>query len=150
VAPEDIEEQTMGGMVWDPALDTGEALVDAQHRGLVELLNELDSVEETDVKRIVAVLDLLDDRLSAHFTTEEDFMSRLSYPAPAAEAHMREHRSLAAAQDTMSIDYRRGWVVGTAPLVAYMSAWLSDHIETYDRLLAEHVRGVRERAPAPE
>jgi hemerythrin len=130
----------MGGIVWDPALDTGDALVDQQHRGLLELLNELEAVEDADMTRIVAVLDRLEHSLTIHFATEEEYMARLSYPARATAAHVSEHRLMATKQRTMSIDYRRGWTTGTAPLVSYMTSWLSDHIETQDRQLAEYAR----------
>jgi len=133
----------MGGIVWDPALDTGDALVDEQHRGLLELLNELDAVEDADMARIVAVLDRLEHGLAVHFATEEQYMAQLSYPVEATAAHVREHRLMAAKQSTMSIDYRRGWTAGTAPLVDYLTSWLSDHIQTQDRLLVEYVRAGR-------
>jgi hemerythrin-like metal-binding protein len=130
----------MHRLEWDAALDTGEPLVDQQHRTFIDLLNDLMAVDDSDTARIVAALNRLADHTLVHFATEEALMTRRAYPEDAAEAHVLEHRVLAAEQRTMGIDYRRGWTTGTAPMIDHMMRWLTEHIETQDRLLVEHIR----------
>lgn len=130
----------MDHLEWDAALDTGEPLVDQQHRAFIGLLNDLTDVGDTDTAGIVAALDRLAEHTAVHFATEEALMARLGYPAGATEAHVREHRELAAREQALGIDYRRGWTQGTGPLVSHMVGWLTDHIETQDRLLVEYIR----------
>lgn len=130
----------MDHLEWGAALDTGEPLVDQQHRAFIGLLNDLTDVGDTDTVRIVAALDRLAEHTAVHFATEEALMARLGYPAGATDAHVREHRELTAREQVLSIDYRRGWTTGTGPLVDYMVSWIVDHIATQDRLLVEYIR----------
>jgi hemerythrin len=124
-------------------METGDALVDEQHRGLVRLFNELLSAEEQgDDARMPEVLARLSDYVVVHFTAEEALMCLNGYPPEAVEAHVAEHRALTGRTRELILAYRDGRLTTVVPLVDFLAAWLSEHIDGSDRRLVEHVRSI--------
>jgi len=125
---------------WDPALDTGDALIDEQHRDIVALMNEVSALESDDVAAILSVVDRLVVHVDTHFRTEEDLMVRTGYPSAAIEEHKREHRMLKDKARGASFAFRGAWNVTREPFVDFLRTWLLDHIENEDRKLVAHLR----------
>lgn len=130
---------------WDPALETGNELVDSQHKYLFSLLNELLAAAAPDSSASVAdVLDRLTLYAATHFGEEERLMESSGFPADSAEAHKREHRDLSQKTRQLVIDYRLGKVPSVIPVAEFLCGWLGHHIEQEDRGLIEHLRAQRE------
>ena len=137
-------------MDWDPTLETGDPVVDEQHRGVVALINEIDDIEPDDTAGLLSVAERLMDHVETHFGTEEDLMRRGGYPAEAYEAHVREHQLLKEKARDAVLQFRSGAKAGKEPFVEFLRVWLVDHIETEDRKLVGHVKVSGAAARRPE
>jgi hemerythrin-like metal-binding protein len=130
-------------VVWDESMETGDLLVDSQHQGLVALFNEMVAADQ-HVERATSVSDVLErltEYVVVHFAAEEAMMASFGYPPDVAEAHKREHRALTERTRELVLSYRAGEIETVIPLVDFLKAWLSGHIEESDRRLVEHVQG---------
>ena len=81
-------------IVWDGAYDVGVGPLDAQHRQMAELMNELDAMSRqgAPVHESLDLLGVLHDHVHAHFAMEEGILRRM---APSRfVAHRNHHRML--------------------------------------------------------
>lgn len=124
---------------WDATLETGDAVVDFQHRAIHDLFNELCDAGD-DPSRILGVLDFLTLHVNAHFATEEDLMPREHFPPQLADAHRAEHKVLTDGVREQVMAYREGRLTGTEPLLEFMHTWLESHVRDCDRVLIDHIR----------
>ena len=132
----------MRRVAWKPSMETGDPLVDEQHRGLVALFNELLAAEEQgDSGRVPGALEQLSEYAVVHFTAEERLMEEHAYPRDAVEAHVAEHQALRSRTRDLVLEYRAGSVTTVVPIVEFMNAWLTEHIDQSDRRLVAHVHG---------
>ena len=134
---------------WDETLETGDPLVDQQHRRIYQIFYELEAADDTPGE-IMRVLDRLLSHIAVHFDTEEDLMRREQFPALAAQLHQTEHQRLTENTRNFVLQFRSAELTSTAPLVAFLRDWLTHHVESCDRLLIDHVRarGGAARVPA--
>ena len=65
---------------WDETLETGDPLVDQQHRRIYQIFYELEAADDTPGE-IMHALDQLTVHVAVHFATEEDLMRREQFPA---------------------------------------------------------------------
>ena len=130
---------------WDSNFDTGIAVIDAQHKQLVDLLNCLVShlAYQSDAPTLNTVFDQLRDYVEVHFTTEERVW----------QAHLGDHPSVAGHHDAHAsfIDeiLRLKAEEATKPfetvienIVNFLTRWLALHILEADRRLALVVHGL--------
>ena len=133
----------MDWISWDDTLHTGHAGMDADHRKLAGLFNQLrDAVENGKGKApCAAVLDELIRHAQAHFEWEQQLMARHRYPK--ADLHGAEHAMLIR----QVLDYRENFDVDSAEsrsaLMKFPEVWLSFHILFSDKELASFLAGVR-------
>ena len=126
---------------WDPAMETGDAAVDEQHRGLVELFNGLLEAEHReDSHELARTLERLCDYVIVHFAAEEALMRRVGYPKQAVEEHLDEHESLTGRTREIVVGYRTGEITTLVPVVDFLGSWLSEHIARCDRTMVEFAR----------
>lgn len=130
----------MDWIKWDQTLELGHEAMDAEHRQLVALVDQLaDSiVEERGKEAYDALLDDLIAHTKAHFATEERLMAASSYPN--AELHRLEHATLI--KDALG--YRAKFDASGKPsvsLIYFFDQWLSRHILSSDRELANFIAG---------
>jgi diguanylate cyclase (GGDEF)-like protein/hemerythrin-like metal-binding protein len=130
----------MDALVWSEDRDLGDALIDRQHRELVERLNGLCRIAKSDSGPDVlrAALDEVVRFLMVHFETEERLMDR--HPGPDATAHREEHRRLIADLACLITRVDRP---GLAIAVRYVYDWLYRHIDNFDRCLAASLASCR-------
>lgn len=126
---------------WNSSLETGVAEVDADHRNLVRLINELDTMlsQGVDPARFGSVIDTLIDYAENHFRREEEMLERLGYPdiADHAESHVGFGHRLGAMV--------AGCIIEPGPdsitrLHDHLHSWLIDHILSEDMRYAPFVR----------
>jgi len=125
--------------VWSSRYETGIALVDAQHQGLFEAVNQLaDSFKEGQARnQVVACLDFLVAYTVEHFQTEERFMREDAYPGLAA--HADEHAQLMRQVQELQARFVAGQPV-TMDVTIFLAEWLTTHISGADMRYAEFVR----------
>ena len=127
---------------WEPALELGHEAMDADHRQLVALVNQLAHaiVNRLGKAAYDALLDDLIVRITAHFGMEEQLMAACSYPD--GDEHRAEHAKLI--KD--ALDYRAKFAGDTDPSVSmlyFFDQWLTRHILASDRELARFLAGSR-------
>ncbi len=125
---------------WDTDLETGDALVDEQHRNIFSLINEVEALETDDVAAILSIVERVMAHVDTHFTTEEKLMLREGYPREAFERHRIEHQKLTDRARTAALGFRGSWDITRGPFVELLRVWLLGHIEDEDRAMVDHMR----------
>lgn len=118
---------------WSTALSVGIDEIDAQHRALIDLINEMQDALARDLprKEQLAVLARLAEYTKIHFAVEESLMRILGYPD--YEQHRSQHEGLVRSM----LDLQRRLDAGDASidegLMRHLRHWLLDHILNSDR-----------------
>ncbi|MFN2354609.1 MAG: bacteriohemerythrin [Desulfopila sp.] len=116
---------------WHESLAVGNELIDAQHKILFDLANDLNNaVYAGSTKRVVDTLfSVIMDYAFKHFADEE----RLLKDNANLQAHCYEHYQLLRRLHEYSVKYRNGRSVVQEP-AEFMKEWLTSHIQSYDML----------------
>jgi len=128
---------------WNQELLTGEAAIDAQHRELFALLQQLgDAITAGHGDEIVGrILEELIGYAAVHFQDEEALMARVGYPGI---THQRAaHEAFAADATRMMNEWVAGTGVASEDLYEYLYTWVAQHVETMDLLLARFLLAER-------
>jgi hemerythrin-like metal-binding protein len=127
----------MALMTWGPMLQIGYGDIDAQHKRLVELVNELDDAMRAGKGRDVVghVLTELVNYTVFHFSFEEKLMDQ--YGIASSAAHKAEHKKLVADVGAFKTKFDAGSAAVTTELMSFLRNWLSAHILKTDKALAK-------------
>jgi len=130
---------------WNPHLETGVALVDEQHRKLVQLLNRLaqQHVQGASQAQIHAILGELADYARYHFETEEGIWQSLLAGDDALTQHIQSHQRFFAHISELQQSNKPFQAV-LDDLFAYLTQWLAYHILDNDKRMALVLRGVHD------
>lgn len=136
---------------WGPALMTGIASIDEQHRVLVDMCNEAHELVHTGAsaettKRILR--DLMSYALY-HFDTEEELAIDCGYAAALVaqnEDHRAQHRAFSSAVADMQMDMSRGNAISVSDLFTFLRDWLTQHIQGTDMKLADFIKAQNQQA----
>lgn len=134
----------MAALGWDPSLLTGDATIDAQHRDVFVLIDDLACLEHASPTELLQAADIIMDHVDVHFAMEEDLMGRWAFPKSETDVHVSEHLELKHKARQAVLGFRGGWDETGEPVIAFLRSWLVDHIENQDRELVEHIRRRRE------
>lgn len=128
---------------FDKSLETGNDLIDTQHRELIARVNKLTSECTVGKEKNVAVqtLDFLMEYTDVHFKDEERLQADHSYPL--LDAHKEQHAKFVKAVDEL----REMLEEEEGPTEAFVGAvkkniveWLLNHIQVWDKQVAQFVR----------
>jgi hemerythrin len=123
------------GIFWSPSLEVGNAVLDSQHRHIVELINALyaasagEGLETADV-----LIDHIGRFVQHHFEVEEAMLRKLGYRE--LEEHSAEHRRLLDCLRGAAGSVRSGRDTGEGLATAIWS-WLHEHTATWDQDYAD-------------
>ncbi len=125
---------------WNDQLEIGHAEIDAEHRTLIGLMNQalealLRGSTDEDLPRIFAALVAY---ANTHFSNEEAVMQEADYPDQAA--HIREHLAFREQLNAFLVRYEAGETQLTLGVMKFLRNWLTGHILTVDRRLADYLR----------
>ena len=120
---------------WDDAYSVKVKLIDDQHRGLIDLTNELAKgcqiggveAEMYFMKAIQGAVRYV----KIHFTTEEIIMERLSYPE--FLIHKKEHEDFVAEVLKELREFEEGKKFVPNAFVKYLQEWVLTHIAKSDK-----------------
>lgn len=131
-------------IVFDDSLYTGNELIDNEHKELIERANKLMESCEKGTEKLTAVktLDFLMDYTEIHFADEEKLQQETSYDK--YQQHKEQHDLFKKSVDEL----RQMLEEEEGPTDAFVAAvnknvgqWLVNHIQGWDKAVAEFVRG---------
>ncbi|TBU94467.1 bacteriohemerythrin [Phytopseudomonas dryadis] len=121
----------MAYLSWSADLDTGIAVIDGQHRQIVEMINQLHLAQQKGARDGVAlVIEELVDYTTSHFAFEEAMLEEAGYVF--SKAHKRVHDVFIKRVG----DYRARFAQGediADELMSLLGRWLFGHIRNDDQ-----------------
>jgi hemerythrin len=131
-------------LVWDNSLEVGDAILDAQHRHLVDLINALYRATQGDgLATADIVVNYIGRFLEQHFETEESLLRRAAYIG--LEQHAAEHRKLLAQVREAAHSIRSGDKMDAERFATVTWTCLHEHTTSWDQEYAKVLRRRRER-----
>ena len=130
-------------VTWEESYEIGNAAIDAEHRELLAIVDELESTDAETHRSsavILGVLSHLMDSTLAHFMMEEQLMLEVGYPANLRVQMIEQHREFTSYARLRVLEYRAGMLASVLPLQAFLAEWLTVHEFGMDRLFAEFMR----------
>ncbi len=126
---------------WDESLETGVDEIDRQHKYFIKVLAELDrSIRKNSKISIKRYLNFMDRYAHWHFSSEEKYMKKYSYP------HYEEHRKQHEMFYRYTEEIKRRAAEGEInedfvySVNKYLIDWLINHIKGTDAKFAEFLR----------
>jgi diguanylate cyclase (GGDEF)-like protein/hemerythrin-like metal-binding protein/PAS domain S-box-containing protein len=122
---------------WSDSLCLGVAVIDEQHRGMVELINRVAASlwDDGDTNSAATLIDELARHTQLHFRTEEGLMD--AYGIADAERHRHEHRILLSDLHSLGVGLETS---GVMLALQHLKPWLMRHIDSLDRELVAELR----------
>jgi hemerythrin len=123
---------------WSDVLSVGIEEIDAQHRVLVDLVNQMhDAIHARHGSAAVnEILGKLADYTRIHFTVEESLMRILGYPE--YEEHKAEHEELLQTVADLQHKVETGKTSIGFELMHFLKVWLTKHIMESDQRYSDH------------
>lgn len=141
----------MGYWRWDSAFSVGIAVIDDQHKQMIEYINDLGAVSlYHDSEKVRTVLLALMDYTVSHLAFEESLMQEAGYRK--FEAHKQIHLSFIERIHFFKERYESGEDV-SQQLMLDLQMWLINHIQNDDKDYKEVVLSLlqkKEIAPMEE
>ncbi len=139
---------------WNRYFETGVAIVDSQHQGLVGLINEaaplLTGGGAVTRSRLEPLLTRLGAYANAHFTTEEGVMRSGGLLADYIAKQHADHQAFVAQLGAFRAQMDDESVAAVGPsLLRYLTSWLTFHILDEDQRMARQMRLI-EAGHSPE
>lgn len=132
----------MSIFTWSEQFVIGIPSVDSQHRHLVDLLNQLDDMVAIgeDHDAILSLISALTDYSQYHFSHEEQLMFEGGYDKILYAKHCLEHQQFIerVASESAKLASEPELVINE--LLAFLVAWLSEHILVSDKQMALMLR----------
>ena len=119
----------MTTVVWDPALETGDATIDEQHRHIFRLaaaLAEAVASDDDDAEAVADCVWQLTDYVVEHFADEEEMMASVGYPR--LSIHRDLHAHLTGETLRLATRYFDGEELSVGSLAPFLAGWLRGHI----------------------
>jgi len=134
---------------WDPALETGNATIDEQHRQLFGLANNLaeaiascaltdEPLCAEDQEMLANAIYGLCDYCVEHFGDEEELMAISAYPL--LTTHRSLHEELTGQTLKRAAEYFNDDGLVPETLAPLFAEWLSHHIQQHDMYFAAYLR----------
>jgi len=125
---------------WHDRFNIGVSEIDAEHKYLVALINNLHDVFCSNGfdRRISDVLVHLTKYVTKHLNNEESLMKSCNFPS--LKAHMKLHENLVYELSDLSEDYMSGKEINPDETMAFLNNWLFDHIMSHDQQIGYHLQ----------
>jgi len=137
-------------IVWDSKLDTGIEVIDAQHKRIVEYINDLEiAKKKLDKKMVNDIIEQLIDYTQSHFGFEEEMLEEAGYKF--LKPHKKVHELFIRRVTDITMRSAKGEDIADE-LHSMLTKWLLNHIANEDRDYAEAVKqmtGVDHQSTAP-
>ena len=123
----------MALITWKNDYSVNIAIIDQQHKKLVELINELhDAMLNKQTKETTGIIiDELIKYTDSHFSTEEKYFEQFNYPDTVN--HKRVHNNFVNKVVSFKKDFENGKVLISMEIINYLKEWLLKHILVTDK-----------------
>ena len=123
----------MGTIMWSDSLSLNIEELDKQHRKFLEIVNDLlDAMKENKAKTFQSeIIDQLISYAFYHFSKEERYLSKSSYPH--IDQHKKEHEAFVDKIIKFKKDYDAHKITLTLEMINFMNNWWINHIKVSDR-----------------
>lgn len=137
-------------IAWREAMSVGEPSVDADHKHLIQLINQFEAAiaGRIDHKMVAAILLSLFEYTAEHFKREEDIQLKVRYPY--YDSHRRSHRDVLKKLTTLVQDYtladgaERDRMIRS--MAGFLKEWLVDHIIQSDLRMRPYIQKFQQQA----
>ncbi len=127
-------------IVWDHKLDTGIEVIDAQHKRIVEYINELEIAKQKGDRHLLNdIIEQLIDYTQSHFGFEEEMMAEAGYKF--IKPHKKVHELFIKRVSEFTLRSAKGEDI-VEELHSMLSKWLINHIANEDRDYAKIVQAM--------
>ena len=126
---------------WKDEYSVGLDSIDAQHKKLLNLINQLQTAVDysTGEEFEREALDELVDYTKTHFSYEEGLMKDNGYPD--YDAHKAQHEKMVKQVGEVLSEYEKDQHTAMANSAAFLKDWLITHINGTDKLYSEFLIG---------
>jgi len=126
--------------LWKKSYEVNIPEIDAQHRRLVEIINQLSDAMmlRQGYKVMPHILEELSAYVRLHFATEEKIMRKMNYPE--LEEHCQMHIELTQRVLEFRTVYANDHNLDTKALLDFLCQWLKDHIVVNDKAIGRFLR----------
>ena len=137
----------MNLMAWSDHFVSGIDAVDVQHKALVEMINaaapHLASGGEEAQHTVGPLLDKLVRYAASHFKFEEDMMQSAQLLPAYFSQHLHTHQTFVDEVIQMRAQYEKGESLSGNDLLHFLTSWLTFHILSEDKHMAQQNLAVR-------
>lgn len=124
---------------WKDEFRTGIESIDAEHRWLMDSVNDFDDkCRKEEVDAASKLFENIKDYLQEHSKNEENLMIRYNYPDYAA--HSANHKKIALIAFDLEDRYRRNGVISSAEIKGFIIDYFYRHIMVDDKKFGEFVK----------
>lgn len=132
-------------LYWQPDFATGIQIIDDQHRVLIAMLNEANMKinDRSPASELDLIVQGLINYAGYHFGTEERCAADNGYfdkQPEEASAHLAQHHAFATRVNQIKRELGTGQRISRADIVAFLTAWLVNHILDTDMKLGAFLR----------
>lgn len=126
--------------VWDESYNTGIEELDRDHKGLVNLINDLyEAMQDgTGGALLLPIFSALKHYTETHFDREERFM--VDCDAPDQKQHVQEHKQMTARLADLENRHRQGEAAISLQTLTFLRDWLRNHICVVDQAMTAKVQ----------
>jgi hemerythrin len=127
----------MGIIQWDSKYEVNVRKIDRQHRKIVDILNKLYDLQETDKTQrdIQKIFDNLRVYISTHFKTEEAYLREIE--CTGYELQKEEHNAFIDTICSYQKEYFKEKPMALINLFNFVWDWFANHILTVDKKCME-------------
>lgn len=132
----------MNFITWNKSFSVNVKLIDAQHKKLFELINDVYAVLRGEEKKEVVTLDVIIHKLLAyidfHFKTEEKYFHEFGYKR--TEEHEVQHKFYEDKTKDLYKRYMEGKELDIDirnEILRFIKEWIMDHIKISDKQYTE-------------
>jgi hemerythrin len=128
-------------IAWDRSLETGNGMIDSQHKQLIKAIDDLMSAcaQGKGREQIAATLKFLADYTDKHFGDEERLQQSTGYPDYAYHKKLHEGFKKTVADLGARLTKEGPTIALTGQINTNMGDWLIRHIKKEDVKVAMHV-----------
>ena len=125
---------------WSDSYSVGAPGIDAQHKKLFDMINNLHEAmgQGKGKEALGKILDGLMDYTRVHFSDEEKMLEKVNYPdLPIQRA---QHAAFVQKISELQKDYKSGKITMTLPTMEFLKDWLLNHILKVDKKYQSYIK----------